>query len=50
MSLDWWIWATFVAFVLYLLALDLLVLHRKAHTVTIRGVASGSRSPVGSGR
>jgi len=31
-----WIWASFVAFVLLLLALDLGVFHRKAHVVSVR--------------
>ena len=32
----WWAWAAVVAFTLFLLALDLFVLHREAHEVSLR--------------
>ncbi len=34
-----WVWAVFAAFVLAMLALDLLVLHRRAHEVALREAA-----------
>ena len=42
MSLDLAAWAAFVAFVLVLLALDLFVLHRDAHEVSVREAAASS--------
>src|SRR3982074_3028588 len=32
-----WLWAAFIAFILLLLTLDLGVLHRKAHAITLKG-------------
>lgn len=42
MSLDLAAWAAFVAFVLVLLALDLFILHRDAHEVSVREAAASS--------
>ena len=36
MSQPWWVWAGFTTFVLAMLALDLGVFHRKAHSVTTK--------------
>src|SRR3954469_21485650 len=36
MAMQWWIWAGFGLFVLAMLALDLGVLHRKAHEVRFK--------------
>ena len=36
MHVDPWMWGAFVGFVLAMLALDLLVLHRDAHEVSMR--------------
>jgi tellurite resistance protein TerC len=36
MTVDLWVWGAFVAFILAMLALDLLVFHREAHEVSIR--------------
>ena len=36
MTVPVWAWATFLAFVLAMLALDVLVLHRRAHEVSLR--------------
>ena len=41
-SVDWWVWAAFVAFVLAMLALDLFVLHREAHRVSTKEAAAWS--------
>jgi len=38
----WWFYGTFSIFVLYLLALDLGIFHRKAHEVTLREAAISS--------
>jgi len=37
-----WVWAVFLAFVVAMLALDLFVLHRRAHEVSLREAASWS--------
>ncbi len=42
MSVDPWVWGAFVAFVIGLLALDLLVFHRQAHVVSFREAAAWS--------
>src|SRR5258708_22036702 len=39
-SFPMWAWATFTAFVLAMLALDLFVLHRDAHVVSMRQAAA----------
>src|SRR5688500_15773353 len=36
MTQPWWVWAGFTTFVLAMLALDLGVFHRKAHSVTTK--------------
>ncbi len=36
MAVPWWAWAAVIAFTLVLLALDLFVLHREAHEVSLR--------------
>ena len=36
MTVPWWAWAAFAAFVIAVLALDLFVLHRRAHEVSLR--------------
>ena len=36
MGVDLWVWAAFVALILFLLALDLFVFHREAHEVSFR--------------
>ena len=41
-SVDWWVWAAFVAFVLAMLALDLFVLHREAHRASTKEAAAWS--------
>ena len=40
MDIPVWVWASFVAGVIGLLALDLGVFHRKAHEVTIKEAAT----------
>jgi tellurite resistance protein TerC len=42
MHVDLWIWAAFVAFVIAMLAIDLLVFHRKAHAVSMKEAAAWS--------
>ncbi|MEX2274797.1 MAG: TerC family protein [Actinomycetota bacterium] len=42
MQIDLWIWVAFVAFVLAMLAIDLLVFHRDAHEVSIKESAAWS--------
>ena len=37
-------WAAFVAFIVAMLLVDLLVLHRKAHEVSMRGAAAWTES------
>ena len=36
MTVPVWAWAAFLAFVIAMLALDVFVLHRKAHEVSLR--------------
>ncbi len=38
-SVPVWVWAVFAAFVVAMLILDLLVLHRRAHEVALREAA-----------
>ena len=42
MTVPLWAWAAFVAFVVAMLALDLFVLHRRAHEVSLREAAAWS--------
>ena len=51
MAVPWWAWAAVIAFTLLLLALDLFVLHREAHEVSIReaGWLSGFYVAIGLG-
>ena len=42
MEVDLWIWATFVAFILGMLAIDLFVFHRDAHVVSAKESAAWS--------
>ena len=42
MEVEWWAWAAFVAFVVAMLLLDLFVLHRDAHEVSMREAATWS--------
>ena len=42
MQVEWWAWAAFVAFVVAMLLLDLFVLHRDAHEVSMREAATWS--------
>jgi tellurite resistance protein TerC len=44
-----WAWATFLAFVVAMLALDVLVLHRRAHEVSLREAAAWSAVWIGIG-
>ena len=39
MQVDPWIWMAFVAFIVGMLALDLLVFHKEAHAVSTREAA-----------
>jgi tellurite resistance protein TerC len=39
LSVAWWIWLLFLAFILFLLAVDLLFFHREAHEVGIKEAA-----------
>jgi tellurite resistance protein TerC len=46
MTVDWWAWAAFVTFIALMLLVDLSVLHRHAHEVTLREAAvSASSAP-----
>ena len=42
MMVEWWAWAAFLAFIVSMLLLDLLVLHRKAHEVSMKEAATWS--------
>ncbi len=42
MMVEWWAWAAFVAFIVAMLLLDLLVLHRNAHEVSMKEAATWS--------
>ncbi|MBK5228043.1 MAG: TerC family protein [Actinobacteria bacterium] len=42
MMVEWWAWAAFLAFIVAMLLLDLLVLHRKAHEVSMKEAATWS--------
>ena len=44
MTIPLWAWALFLAFVIAMLALDVLVLHRRAHEVSLRE-AGASNEP-----
>jgi tellurite resistance protein TerC len=37
-----WLWAAFIIFILFLLALDLGVFHRKAHVMTLKEALASS--------
>ena len=42
MAVEWWAWAAVIAFILAMLAVDLLFFHRDAHEVSIREAATWS--------
>lgn len=42
MMVEWWAWAAFLAFIVAMLLLDLLVLHREAHEVSMKEAATWS--------
>ena len=42
MTVPVWAWAAFLAFVIAMLALDVFVLHRKAHEVSLREAGAWS--------
>jgi TerC family integral membrane protein len=42
LTVPFWAWATFLAFVIAMLALDMLVLHRRVHEVSLREAAAWS--------
>jgi tellurite resistance protein TerC len=39
LNVAWWVWALFLAFILALLAVDLLLFQRKAHEVSLKEAA-----------
>ena len=47
MTVEWWAWAAVVAFIVGMLAVDLLFFHREAHEVTIREAATWSAIWIG---
>jgi tellurite resistance protein TerC len=49
LTVDLWIWGAFIAFILGMLALDLLVFQREAHTVAIREALAWSAVWIGLG-
>src|SRR5215471_19696693 len=49
MTVSFWAWAAFAAFVVMMLILDLFVLHRRAHEVTLREAGLWSAVWVGMG-